>query len=477
MHRVAEIHALDGLRHDRDLLNECSKHGACTTTECAISQRATHRLPQRTHLRARKFAYTFERLVANAARRRVDHALERNVCIRRHRQAQIRQRIANLCAFKEAHAAIDAVGQVAPQERFLQHARLRIRAIQHCDLCCVAAALDPVRCAIGDEARLIQFVVGGIHQHRLAVAFRRPQLLAEPACVVADHRVRGLQNVAAGAVVLFETTHRNGREVALETQNVLDACAAPTVDALVVVAHGHQLAAVTGQQLQPRVLHSVGVLELIDQDLLKARPVVRQHIGPFEPQFVTAQQQFCEVDNTGLCTGGFVGHVDIAEHLFDLTRRVQMPGPLAFVLGAVDVPGRLLGRVTLLIQVHRLHDAFDQPLLIIAIENLKALRQPRFFVVNAQQPMGDAVKRAHPQHVHGHMQQLLDAATHLPRGLVGKGHRQNGVGRNAGFQQVGDAVHEHARLAATGASEHQRMPGFGADCLLLLRIQRGEKLL
>ena len=293
---------------------------------------------------------------------------------------------------------------------------------------------------------------------------------------MADDRVRGLQDVAGGAVVLLEPVDRHGREVALEAQDVLDARAAPAVDALVVVAHRHELAGVACQQLQPRVLHRVRVLELVDQDVLEARAIVREHVVTLEPQFVAAQQQLGEVHHAGLPAGRLVAFVDIAECLLDRATGLHVPGPQPFVLGAIDVPGGLPRRIALLVEVHRLDHALHQAQLVVGIEDLERLWQARFRVVDAQQAVRDAMEGAHPQHVHRHAHLLLDARTHLPRGLVREGHGEDGVGRHARLEQVCDAVHEHARLAAARTCEHERVARRGNDGLLLCRVEAGGRV-
>ena len=91
--------------------------------------------------------------------------------------------------------------------------------------------------------------------------------------------------------------------------NVLDLRAAPAVDRLVVVAHRHDIAGVPGQQPQPRVLNRVGVLELIDQELPEAAPVMREQGIVVPHEFMTPQQQFGEVHQAATGTGGFIGLV------------------------------------------------------------------------------------------------------------------------------------------------------------------------
>ncbi len=98
--------------------------------------------------------------------------------------------------------------------------------------------------------------------------------------------------------------------------------------------------------------------------------------------------------------------------------------------------------------------------LIVGIEDLKGLRQMGLAPVRAQQTVREAVEGAHPHAAHRDTQQLFGAAAHLGGGLVGEGHRQHAVGRGAlDADQPGDAVHQHAGLAAAGTGDHQHRPG------------------
>ena len=113
------------------------------------------------------------------------------------------------------------------------------------------------------------------------------------------------------------------------------------------------------------------------------------------------------------------------------------------------------------------------------IEDLEALRQIRVAPVQAQQPVRDAVERADPHRRARHAEQLLDAAAHLARGLVRERHGEDAVRRRAlDLDDPGDAVREHARLAAAGAGEHQHRPERGGDGLALRVVEgvenRGE---
>src|SRR5207302_1460534 len=68
-------------------------------------------------------------------------------------------------------------------------------------------------------------------------------------------------------------------------------------------------------------------------------------------------------------------------------------------------------------------------------------------------------------------------AAHLPRRLVGEGHRQDVRGAGAaGRDQIGDAVGEDAGLAAAGPGEDEQRAVGRLDRAPLRRIEAGEKV-
>lgn len=69
------------------------------------------------------------------------------------------------------------------------------------------------------------------------------------------------------------------------------------------------------------------------------------------------------------------------------------------------------------------------------------------------------------------------AAAHLARGLVRERDGEDGPRRRAlDLGQPRDAVHEHARLAAARAREHEEMARWGGNGFALGRVQRVEQM-
>ena len=118
---------------------------------------------------------------------------------------------------------------------------MRVGAIQNGQIRMPATPVQVLAQTVGDELRLVVLVERGIELDRLAFAAVGPQILAEAVGVLGDQSVGGLENGAGGAVVLFELDDFGAGEILLEADHVLDFCAAPTIDRLVIIANNHQL--------------------------------------------------------------------------------------------------------------------------------------------------------------------------------------------------------------------------------------------
>ena len=117
--------------------------------------------------------------------------------------------------------------------------------------------------------------------------------------VVGDDRVGRVEDDLRAAVVLVEHDRGEVGERVLELGDVADVGAAKAVDRLRLVADDGDLAAVLGQQDGELVLGQVGVLVLVDQDVLEALLVAAQHVGVLAEQLDGLHQQVVEVHRPG----------------------------------------------------------------------------------------------------------------------------------------------------------------------------------
>ena len=104
---------------------------------------------------------------------------------------------------------------------------------------------------------------------------------------------------------------------------------------------------------------------------------------------------------------------------------VEVVGPQALVLLCVDEILDLARHPAVVVDIEIPDQPLDDPELVIRVDDLEVLRQPRLPPVPPQQAVCEAVKRADPEVADGQAQQGLDTATHLGRGLVGERNSQN----------------------------------------------------
>ena len=271
------------------------------------------------------------------ARRKIHDAQESPVVLGRGDQAQIRERMLDLGALEKAHAAVDAIGKARAEQRMFEDPRLRVRSIEQGDLVQRHAVGRKSLHHIDDERRLVVIAGRRKRADELALAFARPQILAQPRLVVADERVGRVEDVPVRAVILLELDQLDrllGRgEVALELLHVGDLRAAESVDRLVVVAHGEHRGVRTRQHPQPLVLQRVRVLELVDQQVREAPLVVSAQRVVAGEQLVAAQQELREVDRAFALAHLVVERVVLDLPAREIVARLDHVRPQALFLG------------------------------------------------------------------------------------------------------------------------------------------------
>ena len=169
----------------------------------------------------------------DAAPGRVHRAPERDRVGGVHQQRQVGERVLDLGALVEARAADHLVADPVAHQHVLEHAALRVRAVEDGDLVARLALLHEPLDLGDDEARLCMLVLELTHVHRIALAELRPQELVLALAVVGDHAVRRIQDRLRRAIVLLELDDGGVRPVALELEDVLDVGAPEAIDRVV----------------------------------------------------------------------------------------------------------------------------------------------------------------------------------------------------------------------------------------------------
>ena len=353
-------------------------------------------IPQRQSFLLRDCANLVDGCIADAARRQVDDPFEGQVVSVGLGEAQVAERVLDLGALEEPQAAIDAIRNARRHQRLLERPRLGIRAIQHGRRSERQAGALVFADALEHEVGLVALIEGGVDADRFAALGRSPQFLAHAIGVLRDDRVGGAEDHCRRTVVLLEPVDGR-RKIAAEMLHVLDPCAAPAIDGLVVVADHEWHARRAREELQPFILDAVGVLELIHQDVAETFAVIRAEIRDVAQRLETPEQQLGEIHDAQLLAALLILLVE-PDHL--LARRVaaivQALRAPALVLVGIDESLHFARNPTLLVQLLLADDPAHESMLVFLIEDLEGLRQAGFAPMAAQQPMGDAMKSADP---------------------------------------------------------------------------------
>ena len=144
--------------------------------------------------------------VADAAPRDIDDPAEGLVVLRVDCQLEVGQHILDLGPLVEGVAAVDAEGEVALAQRFLERPALGVGAVK--DRKAVVRRLggvDALHDGRDDQVGLLALGEGLDDPDLLADACPREAFFAEPALVVGDQAVGRCHDGLGGAVVLLET--------------------------------------------------------------------------------------------------------------------------------------------------------------------------------------------------------------------------------------------------------------------------------
>ena len=422
-----------------------------------------------------KAAQLRQALVADAALGRADRAQERRVVVRIDPQPEPGAQVLDFSAVKKAGAARDLVRNAGAAQRFFKRLGHVVGAVQDGKAAPFgrrvagrAQALDAGDGAVG----LVLFAVAIDHAHRLALAQLAEQRFGEQLGVRANHVVGGAQDGAGGAVVLLQLDHLQRGKVQRQLFQVVQRGAAPAVNALVVVAHGGEMAAFAHQQFEQVVLRSVGVLVFVHQHMAEQVLPLGAHLREVAQKL---ERQADQVVKVHALVGGqalFVARHDhgnaalvvvlgLGQRLLGVHPHVlpQADGPLPLARGGSI--GGAAGRV--------FQDAGD----VVGVQNAELGFEAQRLAVLPHHAHAERVEGANQHVLRRAPDQLLGALAHLGGRLVGEGDGGNRLGVHATLDQVSDLVRDDARLARAGTGQHQARPVGVVDSLKLGEVETG----
>ena len=315
----------------------------------------------------------FDRTRTDAAGREIHHSQKGGVIGRVFHQPQIGQGVLDFGPLEKPQPAIHPVRDSGRKKGVLEHAGLRIRAIEDGHVVAQPAFGNQAAGFLDQPLRLLAIADCLEHPHRFAGAGIGPEFLAQATAVATDQLVGAFENVGMRAVVLLELDEVGHAKLMLEGRHVADIGAAKCIDRLVVIAHGKHRRGRPGKLLDPLVLQDVGVLELVDQDVRKAGAVVITQQCVTLQKLIGAQQQFGEINHALALALSVVGRIEFGKTPAVVVGDVDIFRAQPGFLRAIDEVLQIARRVFFIVDIAGLEQALDGGKLVGRIENLKGL--------------------------------------------------------------------------------------------------------
>ena len=417
-----------------------------------------------------------DRRGADAAARGVDHALDRDVVVGVAHRLEVGGNVADLCAVEEPRAAHDLVRHARAQQHILEDARLRVHAVEHREVVIARARVVQALDLGADPAALVT-LVGGLEQlDAVAVARVGKQALGLAARVVGHHGVRGVEDMAGGAVVLLQAHGLGVGIVLLEVEDVLDVGATPRVNGLIVVAHDHEVAVLGGEEVRDGVLDVVGVLVLVHADVLEAVLVLCEHVRVLGKKLEGLDQQVVEVHGVGALQALVERAVDAPRQAIGgVLRALELGRALHGVFRGADLRADGADGELLLVHAQVAHDGLGHAVRVVVIVDGEVVGIPDGLGILAQHAHAHGVEGTDPHASRALGQDGGQTLAHLGRGFVGEGDGQDLPRAHALIgDHVGDAHGEDACLSRAGARQDEQGAARGLHGLALGGVEPVE---
>ena len=146
----------------------------------------------------------------------------------------------------------------------------------------------------------IAFVINQLKLNGLTSGLSCPKVFALSARIMDDYLVCTIQYRFCRTIVLFKTNNLCGLKVLLKFKNIADICTAPTVNALIVVAHYANILMLFANKLNDSVLRVVCVLILVNKHISEFASIFLQDIRTFFEQFKSFKKQIVKIESVAL---------------------------------------------------------------------------------------------------------------------------------------------------------------------------------
>ena len=269
----------------------------------------------------------------------------------------------------ETETSHHTVRDTAIAQLFLKGTALGIGAVEDGKVA-IAIFHTPLLAAnlLAYHGGLLAIAIGFLEHQGFACGIEAVDIFGYLVLVVFHQTIGSIDDTLGGTVVLLEFEETGMGEVVLELQDIVDLGTPEGVDALVVIAHHTDMGLVNGELSQNPLLHGIGVLILIDQDIAETVGIAFAYFLHIAKQEVGAHKEVIEVHGIGLPEALLIDLVDAVGFRYlcpEVTFACTAIGSIGIgqhqtVLGHGDAVVEGGGFIHLVIESHLLDDGLEE---------------------------------------------------------------------------------------------------------------------
>ena len=190
----------------------------------------------------------------------------------------------------------------------LKRAALRVGTVEHRYL--IVRKLHPLDLA-HYPFRFRSVVHIWLQEKELSFLFLGIDLLEDLVFVLVNKRIGGIDDILRRAVVTLQLKEMSAAVGLLESKDITDVRSSEGIDRLCVIAHHGDVILRRRQLLYQEVLHIIGVLVLIHEDIPKRLLVFIAHLGEELHQSQHLQQDIIKIHRIACFQAQLIEAIDI----------------------------------------------------------------------------------------------------------------------------------------------------------------------
>ena len=333
----------------------------------------------------------------------------------------------------------------------------------------------------GDVLRLVKSAVIALKADVLSLSVLCPEAFCLPPPVIPDHFICRVQYILRRAVILLELNDLRIRKDLFKIQDIFDVGPAETINALVVVAYNAEVPVLFRQKAYKTELGRIGILILIHHDVFETLPIDLQDIRMLLKELDGLHDEIVKVHGVVLFEPFRIFFIEVGDkvpievsagHFRVLIGRDQ------FIFCGGDHIQDPLFLEFLRVNAVALKDLLHDRELVIRIIDREITGIAQLLRMSAKDPDTAGMKGHDPDLAGTEPDHIIDTASHLIRGFVREGDRQDASRHDAErVNEVGDPVDQDSGLAGTGTGQNEDRAFRREDRFFLFIIEHLQNLI